>query len=258
MADAQQSQPGKPGWFSTGFDEVDKVAAAQKARRSVFDRFALKFDRQTSKGEEATVVFIDPDSEKDVPGFWEHEYDTLDGAWYNYTLCSQGVHPCVMCERGIPRYFAGGFSIIRISPTRDQQGKEYINQRQLLIAKTESMQRLRRMFQARQGLVGTVWSVFRTSNRAAKIGDDWQFLRKIEGGREGIARELKVGPEVVKPYNYAETLIMKSRESLLSEPVDWAKSADKNKRFDNEGGGRGGHGGGGGGGRSQQGSEVRY
>ncbi len=236
-------QPGNKNWFSTGFEEVDKVEQAQQQRRSAFNRFNLRFNRETNKGEEATVCFLDPDTEKDVPGFWEHEYDTLDGAWYNYNLCPRGHSPCLMCERRLQPYFAGAMSILRLSPKKDNMGRELINVKELLIAKTESMQRLRRMFEQRKGLVGTVWSVFRTSSRAAKIGDDWQFQKKIEGGREGIARELRLSPEQVKPFVYSEVLIMKSKEDLLREPIDWNKSAEKGKNFGDSRGGGGGGGG---------------
>lgn len=254
----------KPQWFSTGFDEVDRVQAAQKSRRSVFDRFALRFDQDKQRGEEATVAFLDYDDEKKLTGFWEHEYTTLDGAWYNHSLCSKGnpnLPACLLCERRSIPYFAGAFSVIRMSAFHDKQGKEYINTKQLVIAKTESLQRIRRMLQTRQGLVGTVWSVARTSFRAAKIGDDWQFLKKIDGGLDGIAKELKLTPEQVKPYDYAADLTLKSREQLTSEPIDWAKTTEKKFGNDKAGGDRssGGSGGGGGGGGSPaRGTEVPY
>lgn len=233
---------GKP-WFSTAFDEVDKVVAQQKLKREVGIRFNLRFFRDTNKGEEAKIVFLDPDNMKDVPGFWEHEYDTLDGSWWNHTLCPK-PSPCLMCERRVAGYFGGAFSVIRLGTVRDSQGREYTNQRQLLVAKAESLQRLRRMYELREGLVGTVWSVSRTSPRAAKIGDDWQFMEKIAGGRQGIATKLGLTMDKVAPYNYVDVLKVKTREELMSEPIDWSKSTEKfNDRGGPGGGGGGGQGG---------------
>lgn len=218
-------EPQKP-WFKSAFDEADRVVAAQKTRREEGIRFNLRFAKETNKGEEAKVVFCDPDTMQAVPGFWEHEYDMTDGSWWNHTLCPKPA-ACLMCERGVPVYFAGAFTVIRLSVVRDNAGHEYVNQRQLLIAKADSLQRLRRMFEIRNGLVGTVWSVSRTSFKSAKCGDDWQFMEKFEGGRQGIATRLGLAPDLVAPFDYTACLKVKSREELMAEPIDWGKSVEK-------------------------------
>lgn len=244
--------PSDNSWFETGQASVDRALAKNKSF-AIGQRFFIK------PGNEAQIAFLDGDNtaEEPIGNFKEHQYETLDGKWPNYCTCIGGGRGCAFCVKGIKAYEAWPFTILQIKPVyKDKEGKEHTNQKKLLIAKKEVMQRMLRHIQTRKGLVGTIWTTFRTnSNKSYTVGDDWQFERKIEGGRAELAKHLGVDMERVAPFNYRELLKPKTEKELLDEGADFAGTK---KRQDSWGEGRGGAAGGGGGGGSAKSADVSY
>ena len=228
-------------WFNTGQSAVDR--AYQK--KSFFnDRFFLK------DGHEAVIAFVDGDNTPDEPigNFREHQYTTLDGQFSNFQSCV-GASACELCQKQLNPYDAWPFTVVQLrtsSVTKD--GKEIGMARKLLISKKEAVQKILRYVGQKQGLVGTVWAVYRTSKTGYTIGDDWQFLHKI--GTDGMApavrrEEMKkqfslslpnpknprqidkldftIPAEMVQVINYREVLKPKTGPELQAAGVDWAK-----------------------------------
>lgn len=232
-------------WFDTGKGAVDR--ANQKGTGfSISRRFYMK------PGSEATILFVDGDNVDSEPigSYREHGFVTKDGKWPNFCTCPGPKDCTVFCKVGIRPYDAWPFTIIQLSPAwKDRDGKEHTNERKLLVAKKEAMQRILRHLSHRKGLVGTVWNIFRSGERAYTIGDDWQFDRKIGGEaillpparREVIAKELNLPLDAVQPLNYREILKPKDEDSLLAEGIDIEATRRKNSWSTNgKGGAKGG------------------
>jgi len=184
----------KGKWFGRGYDEADKAASSS----AVFKRFFLK------PGEERQIVFLD----EEPFVFWEHNV-MIDGDWRNFVTCLAGMEQCPCCERGISRYFIGAYSIIDMTGWTDRDGKQHKNEKRLLLAKRDNIKRLKRAKDRYSGLTKAVFSVYRTSPKAFVIGDDWNFIRKMED----IKAELGIDPT---PYDYEEEFQPKTREAIIA------------------------------------------
>ncbi len=232
-------------WFDTGRSAVDKALekGGSGSGPSTF-RFYMK------PGTEAVVAFCDGDNTEDEPigHYKEHQFSVRDSKVPGFASCTGPG--CPLCKAGLKPYDAWPFTIIQIKPTwKDKEGNEHGNQRKLMVAKKEIMQRLLRMIEQREGLAGTVWTVYRSGPRAYTIGDDWQFHanQPSDKSRKGLAAHLDIDPETVEPIDYREHLAPKSLDELEAAGADiqgtlrrneeWA-SKDKDRGDDDRGGGR--------------------
>lgn len=254
-------------WFSTGKEAVDK---AYQKKTFFNDRFFLK------EGFEAVIAFVDGDNSPDEPigNFREHQYTTLDGQFSNFQSCI-GAAGCELCQKQLNAYDAWPFTIVQLRTSSVTKAGEQIKMaRKLLISKKEAVQKILRYVGQKQGLVGTVWAVYRTSKTGYTIGDDWQFLCKI--GTDGMSptqrrEEMKkvftlslpdpktptkvdkldfvIPPEMLQIINYREVLKPKTKDELQAAGVDWTKTKawqdDAKAKFgDKNKGQQGGQGGG--------------
>lgn len=229
-------------WFNTGKEAVDK---AYQKKTFFSDRFFLK------DGAEAVIAFLDGDNtpEEPIGNFREHQFNTLDGQFSNFCSCVGGGN-CLLCEKGLQPYDAWPFSIVQLRTSflaKDQ--KPIPIGRKLMISKKEAVQKILRYVAQKQGLAGSIWTVYRTSKTAYTIGDDWQFIAKI--GTDGMTpsqrrEEMKkaiplklqslqdpkraedatftIPAECLSPINYREILKPKTKDELQAMGVDWAKS----------------------------------
>jgi len=242
-------------WFDTGKAAVDR-ANQKSGTGKVSQRFYLK------SGSEATIIFVDGDNttEEPIGNFKEHTYEASDGKFPNFCTCV-GPAKCPVCKEGLRPYDAWPMTIVQLRPGwTGRDGKEHKFERKLLIAKKEAMQRILRHAAQRKGLVGTVWNIFRTGDRAYTVGDDWQFVQKVGGdgvllpaqrraemgkpfhvsviGSDGKAIEIdaEIPRENLEPFNYRELLKPRTYEELMSDGIDFdgtkrraASWADKDK-----------------------------
>jgi hypothetical protein len=235
-------------WFQTGKEAVDqankKIDFTPQTRR-----FYMK------PGADATIIFLDGDNSEDEPigNYKEHQFESTSGRWPNFQSCTGAAGGCVFCKAGVRAYDAWPFSIIQIKPTwTDRDGNEHKNQRKLLIAKKESMQRLLRQIEKREGLAGSVWNIYRSNQRAYTIGDDWEFVEKIgdddmtpKERRRAIAKKFELDVEQCDKIDYRKELKPKS-ESELEEAgadVEGTKRRQESYRANKGGDSRGGSGG---------------
>jgi hypothetical protein len=265
-------------WFDTGKSAVDR--ANQKSTGSKISlRFYLK------PNSEATALFVDGDNtpEEPIGNFKEHAFETTDGKWPNFCTCV-GPAKCPVCKEGLRPYDAWPLTIVQLRPSwTGRDGKEHKFERKLLIAKKEAMQKILRFAAQRKGLVGTVWNIFRTGDRAYTIGDDWQFVSKVGGegiltpaqrrvemakpfdisviGSDGKQIDIRaeIPTENVQPLNYRELLKPRTYEELMQDGIDFEgtkrRAASWGDKDGKGGGGRGGQRGGGGPGGGGKGSE---
>lgn len=246
-------------WFQTGQEAVDqankKVDFAPQTRR-----FYMK------PGADATIVFLDGDNSEDEPigNYKEHQFESTTGRWPNFASCTGAAGGCVFCKAGVRAYDAFPFTIIQIKPVwTDRDGNEHKNQRKLLIAKKESMQRLLRQIEKREGLAGTVWNVYRSNQRAYTIGDDWEFVEKVgdeddtaKQRRRAVAKKLELDKDKCDRIDYREELKPKTADELeeAGADVEGTKRRQESYRANKGGGGKDSGGGGKGGGSV----EVNY
>lgn len=266
-------------WFDTGKSAVDRANQKSPSRTPSHQRFYLK------SGNEATIMFVDGDNTEEEPigNYKEHNYDVTSGFWPNFCTCV-GAAKCSVCKGGLRPYDAWPLTIVQLRP--DWTGKDGVKhefERKLLVAKKEAMQRILRHLGQRKGLVGTIWNIYRTTDRAYTIGDDWQFVRKIGGddqlapaqrrvemgkpfdvsviGADGNEIEIhaEIPTENVQPFDYREMLKPKTQEELLNEGFDAEGTKQRAAQWAKKDGGRGRRGGGGapqGGGSASD--EVKY
>jgi hypothetical protein len=249
-------------WFQTGQEAVDqankKIDFTPQTRR-----FYMK------PGADATIVFLDGDNSDDEPigNYKEHQFESTTGRWPNFASCTGAAGGCVFCKAGVRAYDAWPLTIIQIKPTwTDRDGNEHKNQRKLLIAKKESMQRLLRQIEKREGLAGTVWSIYRSNQRAYTIGDDWEFDKKIGGDEEmtgkerrrAIAKKLEIDIDKCERIDYREELKPMTAEELeaAGADVEGTKRRQESYRSAKSGGGSGGRSDGGD--KGDGGVEVKY
>jgi hypothetical protein len=220
-------------WFSTGQAAVDK-ALAKGGFASSSSRFWLK------SGNESVIAFCDGDNSDKEPigNCKEHDFKIHGSNWPGFTTCvgmnpPEPFKPCPLCKAGLKPYEAWPFTIIQVSTNaKDKDGKDIPpNQKKLLMAKKESMQRILRHITQRKGLVGTIWNAFRSGSSAVNIGDDWQFAEKVDGGRDGLAKKLGVPLELVQPFVYRDILKPKTSDELASEGVDYSGSKESQDAF---------------------------
>jgi hypothetical protein len=236
-------------WFQTGQEAVDqankKIEFAPQTRR-----FYMK------PGADATIVFLDGDNSEDEPigNYKEHQFESTTGNWPNFASCTGAAGGCVFCKAGVRAYDAFPFTIIQMKPTwTDRDGNEHKNQRKLFIAKKESMQRLLRQIEKREGLAGTVWNIYRSNQRAYTVGDDWEFVEKIgdeddtaKQRRRAVAKKLELDKDKCERIDYRKELKPKTAEELeeVGADVEGTKRRQDSYRSGAKGGGGGGRSGG--------------
>lgn len=236
-------------WFQTGKEAVDqankKIDFTPQTRR-----FYMK------PGEDATIIFLDGDNTEDEPigNYKEHQFESTSGRWPNFQSCTGAAGGCVFCKAGVRAYDAWPLTIIQVKPTwTDRDGNEHKNQRKLLIAKKESMQRFLRQIEKREGLAGSVWNIYRSNQRAYTIGDDWEFVEKLgEDGdtpkqrRRAVAKKLELDIDACEKIDYREELKPKTPEQLEESgaDVEGTKRRQESYRANKGGGSRNDSGGG--------------
>lgn len=233
-------------WYNTGKAAEAAVTASGGGGDYSSFRFFLKPTNS------AVIAFCDGDNSEAEPigHYREHSFNRRDTRAPGFATCSQGTgRDCPLCEAGLRPYDAWPFTIIQIKPTwTDKEGKEHGNQKKLMVVKKEMMQRVLRFIEKREGLAGTVWEVHRSGKKSYTVGDSWDFERKVEGGREGLAKHLEVDAERVAPLNYRDLLKPKTLEELEAMGADieatrkreaeWAARDRDSDRDGGDGGGR--------------------
>lgn len=136
--------------------------------------------------------------------YYEHQL-YLNGHWRNWFTCL-GEGKCPICQKEQKRpSWCAAFSVIDHSEWKDKRGNTHKDEIKLLVAKTDMIKRLAKKGEKAGGLRGAVFDVARVSDGDANIGQDYEFVQKLND--DAIAN-------LPEPLPYKELLARKSREEL--------------------------------------------
>ena len=275
-ADASEDTEDDAQWWSTGYDEVDRITDDDDIRLNVQPR-----------GSKRVVMFIDGEGPEDKERWnldyggapfliWEYEIPVYgpDGGhrWGTTITCLKGrktkdgkrVKDYVKIKApDIRPYFAGFYTLADITgiwdafergdlddddaekPKKPRRRRRRRKKKEpeepelkMLPCKKRKLKELRKQANEHQGLRGTVWEVERTSKWKARIGDEWELIDKLS--EEDIK---KLIPEPMdRPLEYRTLLAPSTEEeidSILSNRVPREELEDRDKDKKKKGRGRG-------------------
>lgn len=187
---------------------VKAEAKAEEAKAGYVNRFWMPDDA------EAVITFLDGDLEEGtglltLNQWYEHQVH-MNGSWKNWFVCVAEFEPCPVCEGGDKSSLVHGFTVIDHSEFVDTKGNHRKDERRLYIAKQTTVKQLQMMATKREGLTGCTFEVSRVGDKAANVGNMFDFV-----GKQSLAvlkkkyADAKEGPFVyteVAPYREAATL----------------------------------------------------
>ena len=178
-------------------------------------RFYLKADQSKR------IVFIDDNCCR----FREHNLK-IGGKWGNFFTCigTEGEQACPLCKSGDTPYLAGAFTVVDLSGYEKDGERKGKNRKYLFVAKYYTLEVLQKQFAKRNGLVGAVYEVTRTSaNNAPSVGNVWDYEEKMD--ITGLPdTEIYKYQEVFKPRSMEE-MCRASGTSESSAEVKTEKSS---------------------------------
>jgi hypothetical protein len=205
-----------PSWMKSGkkaqdaLDQERAEAEQRAAERNKMWRYWMK------EKEDATIVFLDGDlvdsgSEEgklDVHPFYEHTVKHK-GEWMNIVCAEESGDICPLCEADDKRSLVAAFTVI---DTRKIQGrnKVYENEPKLFIAKQRTITQLQKIATKRGGLRGCVFEVSRSDERAARVGDQFDFEGKLS--EEELAENF--GAEHIFPADYSKEITLRTADDI--------------------------------------------
>lgn len=205
-------------WYQTGYNsEIDKPT--KTAQRLWMPR-----------GGEASVTIVDDDTQPFCFKYEGEEHNLMlpvilrehqmkiDGSWRNWFTCLKSSgKPCPLCFGKHRPYQAAIYTVIDHSEWEDKQGNLHKDELKLLVVKTSTpaFGMLKKESNKRGGLRGCRYDVSRQGEKAATIGDVWQFDAKTEL------------PDKIQPFNYLEIFAPKSEEDLKMA-LSWSLGGDSN------------------------------
>lgn len=189
------------------------MAAADEKAKQMEEGFIRRF--WMPKDAETTITFLDgkllPDGLLDNTTFLEHQLN-LNGSWQNWYACTSEDEPCPICEGGDTPSLVGVFTVIDHSEwTSKKDGSVHKDERRLFVAKRQTLKQLQKIATKRKGLLGCTFEVSRIGEKAASVGDMFDFVQK---------KTLSVLGKKYKeamPYDYQEILTYKTAQELRDE-----------------------------------------
>lgn len=209
----QTRRRSKMGWDFRGWRAYDE----NPPQVGEYDDESRRFYIKSKDTSEHVVLFLDDDP----PFVHEHEVWDVEKFPIRMRCGRKTQRGCPLCEAGDEPYFAGLFTILDRTEWTDRNGKAHKDEKKLLIVKTKDLIHFRKMADKRAGLLGTEWDVSRTSKQDSRIGNIWEFRRKVDLSTAGTK-----GIDIVA-FDYDEVMPEKSYEDL-------AAVAKKIKKGDSE------------------------
>jgi hypothetical protein len=201
-----------PKWFKSGFESLDSMPDTS------FGKTQRRFWMPAEKSAKVTFVDSEPFC------IWEVNMN-LNGSWRNWftSLKSMGQE-CPLEEAGFRPYYVGFLTVIDHSVWTDSQGKEHKDDVKLFPAKVSTMKRLKRQVEKNGPLAGCQFDVYRSDAKSASVGDEYDFLGKIEVDSQY--------PEA-KVFDYQNDLAPKSAAEL-KKIVGTAEETETKSESDGE------------------------
>lgn len=156
-------------------EEIEKQRARQEQQRQQRNEpFRLRVD----VGETRQVIICD-----DEPDFFRYEHNIKDpktGKWGMITGCVKEFDNCPVCEvTGQEGYYAMYLTVIDLQPYTDRQGNEVEFSRKLMVIKPMQQKKFLRLFDREKTLRGALVELTRDSDKAARIGNDIEFVEFV-------------------------------------------------------------------------------
>ena len=180
-------------WHGTGYEESQRLAAESERKRQVAKkgkRFWLDHkigDSPQNPRNEAAVIMIG--GVRNEAGeitsspftWWEHNLKIGGSYKGNWFTCTRSMGGCPFCDadpnaENIGRYFCGGYTIIDTSRWEDRDNNLHFNEKVLLVAKSQMLTIFNKKEEIRGNMCKTKWHVFRSGDKKASIGDQWEFI----------------------------------------------------------------------------------
>lgn len=219
-----------PSWLLRGKDAAlalekrESVREAQEQARDRMYRFYIHRDE-----DEKTVTFLDGDlieedghTVLDVPHFYEHEVWPTGQPSPSYYVCTSDTEDgdCPLCEMAaaegresrLRKYFVVMFTVIDHT-TVTYKGKEVEVARKLYPAKTTAHKLLAKAAAKRGGLVGWSLEASRSSDKAPKTGDVFEWDKPDGQSLESLAEEFP-NLDVTTPTDYGKEIPYLSPDEL--------------------------------------------
>lgn len=203
----QSSMGAKPKTGGMSFLKTGKVAQetfakeelkAEQAQKSKFQRFWMP------DGSDTAITFLDgnlADGILDIPFYYEHQMH-MNGSWKNWFICTQDEEPCPICEGGHYPSYVGAMTVIDHSEyTSKKDNKVYKDQVRLFVAKKDTIKQLQKLAVKRGGLRGCRFDVSRVGDKAASVGNVFDFTEKLT--EDQLKAKYK---DTNSPFNYGEIL----------------------------------------------------
>lgn len=210
----------KTGDASAEAHEKEKAAAEKRREESgkAF-RFFLR-----GKNESADLIFVDGEVNKKgfltPPRVYEHMVN-FGGKWHNL-ICPEQTDPqaggkCPICEGKDRPSLVSFFTVIDLRPYKRNNGDVIPFTRKLYVAKPTTFEVLNKYAVALDGsLVGQRFTVSRTSDKAAAVGDVFIPTKKLTD-LEAVRKQFTVA------VKYSEKGAEKTKTVCLFEPLDYEK-----------------------------------
>ena len=229
-------------FYETGYETQTEKQVIEQQDKDQVRRFWIPPKAEDEK----LVCFLDDNP----PRLWEHQV-AISGSWRNWYTCIRGIGQgaCPLCDisakfkqhtgrKKYGRYYIGVYTILDMVGWIDKEGKERgKNQKQLLVLRIPTMGILkkRRDKQCEGSLVGGVFNVYRSGDKEAASGNDWQFEEKM------TQKQMTEKFKDITPLDYRTLFGPKKPQALqdIAEMADgvspkWFKESSDGE----EGGGR--------------------
>lgn len=184
--------------------KADEKAA--KAQEGYVNRFWMPKDAET------TVTFLDGDIDEDgmldIPTYLEHQLN-LDGSWQNWFACTSETEPCPICEGDDNPTLVGVLTIIDHTEWESKKdGSTHKDEKKLFVCKRQTIKQLQKIATKRDGLKGITFEVSRVGEKAASVGDMFDFVQKKSPGI------LKKKYKDITPFDYEKVLAYETADEL--------------------------------------------
>lgn len=241
---AQSAQPlKKPGTISflkTGQAAREALAAEEAKAELAKEAYGKLWRFRMKEGEDRRITFLDGDLTDegmlDITMFYEHTL-AINGGYENF-ICTADVdqtQPCPICQSGSKPAYVGVMTVIDHTPHEIKQGPNkgniIVNQKKLFVCKMGTRNQLQKLAANRGGLAGCTFDAYRTGEKDAAVGNQFDFVEKFES-YDDIAQKYGLELEAVQPVDYGSELVYRSPDELLELGIGKAvKSSFGSKSF---------------------------
>lgn len=212
-----------PSWLKTGaaaketFAQAEAQAELAKAQAGKAWRFWCPV------GEDRKITFLDGNADEDglldTPMFHEHSI-VVNGERQTFVCTSEAEGYCPICAMGndAKSSLVSALTIIDHTPHTVKQGpnagKVIQHTRKLFVPKKQTIRLLSKIAVKRGGLAGATFDVSRTGDKAASVGDQFDFVEKLS--MNALREKYGLDEVGIQPLNLAEEIVYHTGDELLA------------------------------------------